>query len=53
MSRRVVVTGMGFVSSVGLDAKSTWAAILAGRHGLRRLSLAMAIDQKDWPASTT
>jgi len=35
----VVVTGMGFVSSVGLDAKSTWAAILAGRHGLRRLSL--------------
>ena len=35
----MVVTGMGFVSSVGLDAKSTWAAILAGRHGRRRLSL--------------
>ena len=39
MTRRVVVTGLGFVSSVGLDARSTWAAMLEGRHGLRRLSV--------------
>ena len=39
MSRRVVVTGLGFVSSLGLDARSTWEAILAGRHGLRRLTV--------------
>ncbi len=39
MSRRVVVTGLGFVSSLGPDARSTWEAILAGRHGLRRLTV--------------
>ncbi len=39
MNRRVVVTGLGFVSSLGLDARSTWDAILAGRHGLRRLTV--------------
>ncbi|MBI4914082.1 MAG: beta-ketoacyl-[acyl-carrier-protein] synthase family protein [Acidobacteria bacterium] len=36
--RRVVVTGLGFVSSLAPDAKGTWEALLAGRHGLRRLS---------------
>ena len=39
MSRRVVVTGLGFVSSLGLDARSTWEAMLAGRHGMRRLTV--------------
>jgi len=32
--RRVVITGLGFVSSLGLDAKSTWAAMLEGRSGI-------------------
>ena len=32
-SVRVVVTGMGMVTPLGNDAKSTWAALLAGRSG--------------------
>jgi 3-oxoacyl-[acyl-carrier-protein] synthase II len=31
--RRVVVTGMGMISPVGLDVAQTWAAILAGKSG--------------------
>lgn len=31
--RRVVVTGLGLVTSVGHDVNSTWAAILAGKSG--------------------
>jgi 3-oxoacyl-[acyl-carrier-protein] synthase II len=31
--RRVVVTGLGMVSPVGLDVKSSWQAILAGKSG--------------------
>lgn len=37
--RRVVVTGLGFATSLGLDAASTWKAMLEGRHGLRRLTV--------------
>ena len=32
--RRVVVTGLGTVSPVGLDVKSSWENILAGRSGI-------------------
>ena len=31
--RRVVITGMGAVSGLGLDAPTTWAGLLAGRTG--------------------
>lgn len=31
---RVVITGLGFVSSLGLDAEQTWKATLLGRTGL-------------------
>ena len=31
--RRVVITGMGAVSPVGLDLPSTWKALLAGQSG--------------------
>ena len=34
MQYRVVVTGMGTVSPVGLDVASTWAALVAGRSGV-------------------
>lgn len=34
VSRRVVVTGVGLVSAVGLTAGETWEAILAGRNGV-------------------
>jgi len=32
--RRVVVTGMGLISPMGLDVESSWEAILAGRSGI-------------------
>ncbi len=36
--RRVVVTGLGAVSPVGNDARSTWAALAAGKSGLGRIT---------------
>lgn len=39
MSRRVFVTGMGVVSSLGLGRKPFWDALLAGRSGARKVSL--------------
>ncbi len=42
-STRVVVTGLGTTSPVGGDVASTWAAMLAGRSGVRRL-------ETDWAA---
>ncbi len=33
MGRRVVVTGLGVVSPLGLNVASTWEALLAGRSG--------------------
>lgn len=35
---RVVVTGLGMVSPLGNDAKSTWDAIIAGRSGVVGIS---------------
>ncbi|WP_123631466.1 beta-ketoacyl-ACP synthase II [Salinisphaera orenii] len=32
--RRVVVTGLGMISPLGLDVASTWEGILAGRSGI-------------------
>jgi len=32
--RRVVVTGVGLVSSVGIGTESTWSALLAGKSGI-------------------
>ncbi|MCC7008349.1 MAG: beta-ketoacyl-ACP synthase II [Acidobacteria bacterium] len=34
MSRRVVVTGVGLLSSVGLGTQATWDALCAGRSGI-------------------
>jgi 3-oxoacyl-[acyl-carrier-protein] synthase II len=39
---RVVVTGLGATSPVGGDVATTWASLLAGRSGARRLA-------DDWP----
>jgi 3-oxoacyl-[acyl-carrier-protein] synthase II len=33
-NRRVVITGLGMVSPVGLDVKTSWEAILAGKSGI-------------------
>jgi 3-oxoacyl-[acyl-carrier-protein] synthase II len=37
--RRVVVTGLGAISPVGLDMASTWNALVAGRSGAGPISL--------------
>ncbi|HEX8161342.1 MAG TPA: beta-ketoacyl-ACP synthase II [Pyrinomonadaceae bacterium] len=34
MKRRVVVTGLGLVTPVGLSVESTWGSLLAGRSGV-------------------
>lgn len=38
MHRRVAITGLGAVTPVGNTAASTWAALCAGRSGIRRLT---------------
>ncbi|HTS47910.1 MAG TPA: beta-ketoacyl synthase N-terminal-like domain-containing protein, partial [Bryobacteraceae bacterium] len=37
MSRRVVVTGVGLVSSLGIGTEETWQAIREGRQGITRI----------------
>lgn len=38
MKRRVVITGVGLVSALGLDTKSTWQSLLRGTSGVRSIS---------------
>jgi 3-oxoacyl-[acyl-carrier-protein] synthase II len=44
--RRVVVTGIGVVSPVGLDVKSTWQNLLSGRSGIGTIT---SFDASDFP----
>jgi len=37
--RRVVVTGVSAITPLGLDAKTTWEGILAGKCGIRKITL--------------
>jgi 3-oxoacyl-[acyl-carrier-protein] synthase II len=37
-NRRVVVTGMGAISPLGLDVEQTWHALIAGRSGVRTIT---------------
>jgi len=46
MKRRVVITGMGMVSAVGLDVQSSWAALLEGRSGAAPITL---FDATEYP----
>ena len=39
MSRRVVVTGVGLVCSVGIGTEETWKALCDGRGGIGRITL--------------
>ena len=43
--RRVVVTGLGGVTSLGLDFETTWAALLAGKNGIGPIE---SFDTKDF-----
>lgn len=35
--RRIVVTGLGIVSPLGLDVESTWASLLQGKSGVSKI----------------
>lgn len=38
MSRRVVVTGIGLITSIGIGTEETWAAARAGKNGIGRIT---------------
>jgi 3-oxoacyl-[acyl-carrier-protein] synthase II len=38
-NKRVVVTGIGIISPLGLDSASTWAALIAGKSGIAAITL--------------
>src|SRR6476646_2095734 len=44
--RRVVVSGIGMVSSLGNDAESSWRALVAGESGVGPITL---FDASDYP----
>ena len=48
--RRVVITGLGAVTSVGLNVPETWDSIVAGRSGVAR---ATAVDPDIYPSKVT
>lgn len=45
--RRVVVTGLGCVSPLGVNVETTWSSLVAGRSGIRAIT---RFDTRDYPA---
>jgi 3-oxoacyl-[acyl-carrier-protein] synthase II len=37
-TRRIVITGIGMITSLGLNASDSWAGILAGKSGVKKIS---------------
>jgi 3-oxoacyl-[acyl-carrier-protein] synthase II len=58
-SRRVVVTGLGAIASLGHDVETFWAGLIAGRCGVNRVSLfdpaefacQIGAEVRDWDAA--
>ena len=46
MPRRVVVTGVGLVSPLGIGTEATWDALVAGRSGVSTIT---RFDASDFP----
>jgi 3-oxoacyl-[acyl-carrier-protein] synthase II len=44
MAVKVVVTGMNIISSLGIDLKTNWENLVAGKSGVRRISLFDPVD---------
>ena len=44
MSVKVVVTGMNIISSLGIDLKTNWENLAAGKSGVREISLFDPVD---------
>ncbi|HKY34010.1 MAG TPA: beta-ketoacyl-ACP synthase II [Candidatus Polarisedimenticolia bacterium] len=47
MERRVVITGIGLVSPLGIGTRENWEALLAGRSGIGPIT---RFDASDYPA---
>ena len=39
MHKKVVITGMNIITSLGLDLQTSWENMVAGRNGVKRISL--------------
>ena len=39
MSSKVVITGFSLITSLGLDAKTNWTNLVAGKSGVKRITL--------------
>lgn len=58
-SRRVVVTGLGVVTSIGHDVETFWSSLVAGRCGIQRVTLfdpaefacQIGAEVRDWDAA--
>src|SRR3954467_11223179 len=58
-SRRVVITGLGVVTSIGHDVETFWSSLLAGRGGIHRITLFdpsefashIGAEVRDWDAA--
>jgi 3-oxoacyl-[acyl-carrier-protein] synthase II len=58
-SRRVVITGLGVVTSIGHNVEAFWSSLLAGRSGVRRVTLfdpthfasQIGAEVRDWDAA--
>jgi len=46
---RIVITGMGAVTNIGLDASSTWESMREGRSGISRIEGNDFDSHENWP----